>query len=342
MVDVNDLFYHWCEQGNTEGVSSLLSHYWELINLNHSPREKEGQTSLSIATANNHVTIVQLLLSLDEEFRNQERQNRMKLQKTGEITPAPAASSSLASLLTTDQTAIFNCEMSNKKNREALNVNCQAFDGSTPLCVAAERGHHEIVKLLLKHAKIKANMPARYGTTALFNACFENHVIVVQQLLEFPGINLNNSEGEAFSSSPLFISVKLNRVKIVEMLLRHPSGVINVNEFDRQSGMTPLMAACQDGHLEIVRMLLGHPKIDPNKAEKKLGKTPLILACENGHRSVVQLLLKVKKLKVNQEDRLGCTALYHAAQSDYPEVLKVLKTKKEKENLNFEFTLLID
>ncbi len=52
--------------------------------------------------------------------------------------------------------------------------------------------------------------------------------------------------------------------------------------------MTPLFAAWEGGHLEVVRLLLrARPELD---AARGSGETPLFAACPRGHAKVVRLL----------------------------------------------------
>ena len=57
-----------------------------------------------------------------------------------------------------------------------------------------------------------------------------------------------------------------------------------------KNGATPLFIACENGHLDIVRVLLESNAIQINQP-KKNGATPLFIACENGHLDVVKSLI---------------------------------------------------
>ena len=56
---------------------------------------------------------------------------------------------------------------------------------------------------------------------------------------------------------------------------------------------------CQEGHAEVVRLLLAHPGTDVNLATSDAGFTPLMAA--SLHPDVVQLLLAHPDIDVNQE-----------------------------------------
>ena len=80
--------------------------------------------------------------------------------------------------------------------------------------------------------------------------------------------------------------------------------------------MTPLIMATLEGeghgqgHLDVVRALLGHPQIDPNKGMKSDSATALYYASEAGHPDYVRLLIGHHKTDVNKGKTDGRTPLY--------------------------------
>jgi len=66
------------------------------------------------------------------------------------------------------------------------------------------------------------------------------------------------------------------------------------------------MVATQKGRLEVVKLLLGVPGIEVNRANKD-GETPLDIASEEGHAEVVKLLLGAPCIDVNPADKSGTT-----------------------------------
>ena len=59
-------------------------------------------------------------------------------------------------------------------------------------------------------------------------------------------------------------------------------------------GLTPLHAACAEGHLEMVKLVLEHStlrKIDVNPKDR-FGNTPLHYACFFGHKKIVELMTR--------------------------------------------------
>jgi hypothetical protein len=88
-------------------------------------------------------------------------------------------------------------------------------------------------------------------------------------------------------------------------------------------GTTPLSAACWDGHVDVVRLLLKRKEIQINQATKD-GQTPLYQTCRQGHVDVVRLLLARKEIQINQATKKGKTPLYTTCQKGHVDVVRLL------------------
>ena len=81
-------------------------------------------------------------------------------------------------------------------------------------------------------------------------------------------------------------------LKEVQAILESLPIEINVNAKD-DNGLTPLMCASRNGHLDIVKYLIGE-KIGANpNIKNNEGKTALDLAEGNGHKEVTEFLRKI-------------------------------------------------
>ena len=96
-----------------------------------------------------------------------------------------------------------------------------------------------------------------------------------------------------------------------------------VNAKDK-NGDTALIWASENGHTDVVELLLKVPNIEVN-ATDRFGWTALIKASKNGHKEIVEALLNMSGIKVNIKDKKRKTALVWANKSGHKEVVKLLK-----------------
>ena len=88
-----------------------------------------------------------------------------------------------------------------------------------------------------------------------------------------------------------------------------------LNFVDKETGYTPLMAACLNGNATSVSTLIDRGA-DLNYQEPKRGRTGLILACKNGKAEVVEVLLH-RGAAVSITDRNGVTALMWSSKNGH-------------------------
>jgi len=101
---------------------------------------------------------------------------------------------------------------------------------------------------------------------------------------------------------------------------RGPSIKNLVASHDR-NGLTPLMNACQDGQLSLVKTLL-QVGAHVNAVAVWNKKTALMTACASGHPSIAQLLSNCGA-DWSAVDRNGCSALHHAVTSGNIKVVEI-------------------
>ncbi|XP_063412377.1 ankyrin-1-like [Mytilus trossulus] len=90
------------------------------------------------------------------------------------------------------------------------------------------------------------------------------------------------------------------------------------------SGISPLLAASQNGHTEIVKLLL-KKNVNVDLCHQN-GISPLYEACYVGHTDIVKLLLEHNP-KVDLCDDVGCSSLVLASQAGYTEIVRLLLEK---------------
>jgi len=119
----------------------------------------------------------------------------------------------------------------------------------TALHLAAKNGHLEIVKLLIENGA-DVNVIGLYVNTAIYSALERGHLEIVKLLID-NGANVNALNTKVGNPHPhetvLNLAVRQKNPEIVSLLL-NSADVINKN--------TSLHLAAENGHLEIIRLLI--------------------------------------------------------------------------------------
>ncbi|KAL7953809.1 ankyrin repeat-containing domain protein [Trichoderma compactum] len=170
--------------------------------------------------------------------------------------------------------------------------------GSTPLQIAAAKGHVPILEMLLKN-KVNINSRNSRGDTALCCAAENGHLSTVSVLLE-NGAHIDCEMTDGHTALSIARSVSTNRPEMVKLLLEWGAA---------------LHIACQTGDLLSIRMLLD-PKwsLDVNRQDKN-GNAALHWAAMTGDLLAVRLLFMKPGVDPNLLNRWGLSpfhlALFH-------------------------------
>ncbi|KAK2186122.1 hypothetical protein NP493_214g02024 [Ridgeia piscesae] len=175
-------------------------------------------------------------------------------------------------------------------------VNLQNSEGETALHYAAEvskkQAHHE----------------------------FED-TDIIKTILDYGGYT--NVKTKLTQETPMHYCARAGNADVLLEMVKHiePNKVQNVINQQAKNGWSSLLVACEQGHLEILRILLkNHARVD---VFDEHGNAALHLAAENGHEKVADLLLKHKAF-VNAKSKLGVTPLHMAAQNGFNNFVKLL------------------
>ena len=151
--------------------------------------------------------------------------------------------------------------------------------GVTPLGVAAERGHIEIMQLLLA-AKSSVNSKTNDGLTALHICC------------------------------------QFGMVETATILINARAEINTVSGGHVPCGTTPLVAATIRNSLPVMRVLLD-AHADVNLSNEGAGGNPLHLACQLGHSAALKALLATGTADVTRRNRLGDMPIETALSQGY-------------------------
>ena len=158
---------------------------------------------------------------------------------------------------------------------------------------------------------------------ALKNACFVGFPAAVTLALEtIEDVDVNQADNNGTTS--LITACQDGHFDIVQLLLQHKDILVNQA---RNDGVTSLMSACQNGHFDIVQLLLQNKDILVNQA-KNDGFTSLISACDKGHFDIAQLLLSNPDIDI-EKDVQGWTPLMFAKDGGHTQIIKLLEQHKK-------------
>ncbi|XP_063705558.1 ankyrin repeat, SAM and basic leucine zipper domain-containing protein 1 [Culicoides brevitarsis] len=148
-------------------------------------------------------------------------------------------------------------------------------------------GDLQKLKSVLESVPINLDDTFRSGYTLLMYACVEAHPEIVRFLIE-KGATVN-MEVESFT--PLMMACRAEKdsarvFDIVQQLMAN-GAVVNQSSV---YGETPLIFACQNGHTEVVRLIIKEASLDA--CNNQLGNTAIFFAVEKNHLEIVKLLLE--------------------------------------------------
>ena len=149
----------------------------------------------------------------------------------------------------------------------------------THITQAYQADHSDCLNILLKCTEGRSGFPC--PDISITESCKHKELINLTKFLATKGKkNVNENNGE-----PLRMASQSGNLSAVEYLKQ--SCHTNVNKPDTQ-GVTALLLACKEGHLDIVDMLLRYGAKFNICAEE----TPLTTVCKMGHQEVLNRILQ--------------------------------------------------
>ncbi|KAG6402160.1 hypothetical protein SASPL_139035 [Salvia splendens] len=191
--------------------------------------------------------------------------------------------------------------------------------GETALFTAAEKGHLDVVKELIKYAnKETLAKKNRSLFDPLHIAASQGHHAIVQVLLDHDP-SLSKTIGPS-NATPLITAATRGHSAVVDELLSKDCSLL---EIARSNGKNALHLAARQGHADIVKALLDK---DPQLARRtdKKGQTALHMAVKGVNSEVVKHLLDADAAIVMLPDKFGNTALHIATRKKRAKIVSLL------------------
>uniref|UniRef100_A0A3P8Z511 Ion transport domain-containing protein n=1 Tax=Esox lucius TaxID=8010 RepID=A0A3P8Z511_ESOLU len=202
-------------------------------------------------------------------------------------------------------------------SRLQVAVNKHSKNGWSPLLVAAERGHPEVVSILLQN-QARVDVFDEEGKGALHLAAEQGHEDVADILLSHKAfVNAKTKLG----LTPLHLGAQKGSAGLVKLLVERHLASIDSLSLRRQ---TPLHLAAVSGQLDVCSSLL---TLGADVTATDIhGQTPLHLAAENDHSEVVKLFLKHRPSLATLSNAEGATCTHIAAAKGSLAVVRELLT----------------
>lgn len=164
-------------------------------------------------------------------------------------------------------------------------------------------------KLVEKHRRLDIEFVEWKGTfSLLYWACLHGHLMIVEKLFQNQRdltIGRINEQYGVFKETALYVSCQEGHTEIVDILLKN--GALSSSGRGYYDTKTPLYIASCRGHKEIVELLLKH-QANVNVGYHDIGYTPLMIASSLGRIEIVKSLLNYGAT-VSLKDKYGKTAL---------------------------------
>ncbi|RSL82872.1 hypothetical protein CEP51_004869, partial [Fusarium floridanum] len=304
--------WHAAKRGHA-AIVALLIKYGVDVNV-ASTDYVERHTPLSLAAVNGQVEVISLLLA------QQDIQPRPRITSLASY-DSPCTPLGLA--VHGEHPGAVEVLLSNPEIAVAARENT---DGEMLLHMAVERGHEEIVRLLVSHG-MNVNDQSGWGRNTplhlAVNRLYGSHDCIIRLLLS--QANLKPDLVNQYGDTPAAMAVSLGRLEVLRMLLAKGVDMEVRNNY----GLTLLGLAANEGYLPMVELLLAMDGVDADSRNDE-GRTPLTVAtnlvrditsnyrseCVHDHFGVVKYLLNSGQADINSRDDLGRTPLMHSARGD--------------------------
>ena len=234
-----------------------------------------------------------------------------------------------------------------KKLIPHIDVNVASAYGRTALHQACQAGCLPLVRLLVESG---ATITSTDSVTCLLLATINNYIEIMRYLLSDCGVDVNEATTDDGDTALHMACQKSDRTA-VELLLDHDAdvhakrknGIMPIHlaaasgntyaveqslakgvDVDVVGNVTPLFMACQEGHIDIVELLIkNNANVNYQDQDPKKMCSPLHMAALNEHVDCVRALL-VAGANVNALSKKKYTAVYLAAVKDNVECVRVL------------------
>jgi ankyrin repeat protein len=217
---------------------------------------------------------------------------------------------------------LTHCLLKTQDGRDLINVS--AADGMKPILLAANSKHAEVIYLLIKNGVDVKAVDIEHHT-ALHLACKNGCISSVFYLIEFGGLDVN--ELDCYRQTPIFYAFANNDYNLVQYLISCGAQIDlrdSQNYFPIHIGIISSKTD-EDYNLNLIDLYKEKHEnlLDDQNNESEM--TPLILACMQGRLDIVKHLILNYKINIMSKCSNGHTLLHYACLTKNTKSLEIIK-----------------
>ncbi|XP_071084412.1 ankyrin repeat domain-containing protein 50-like isoform X2 [Haliotis cracherodii] len=198
-----------------------------------------------------------------------------------------------------------------------VDINSRGRYGRTPVMKAAEKGHKDVLDLLIRNG-CEVTITDDNGNNILHVACIGGHVEMVKVVLSHGLVDIN-SRGQ-YGRTPVIMAAGCLHQDLVELLVTEVADVKTVDD----DGNNILHVACIGGHIGVVKYVLSLNVVDIN-SKGQCKRTPVRMVDFRTHRNVFDLLVS-NRADLSQVDDKGENILHVACLEGHLDLVKDIVT----------------
>ncbi|KAJ5428038.1 hypothetical protein N7445_009492 [Penicillium cf. griseofulvum] len=218
-------------------------------------------------------------------------------------------------------------------NDDRTDVNLQDKTGDTALMIAINH-QPKMMTLLLCNERVDPRVPNRQGWTPLSRAAREADGDVGLLLAKHLRLILEGDDATAHCHHVFFYAAIMGHVDIVRYLVQYFGEKLDPNADGQRYGRGAFSIAASAERADVVRFLLGWEVTDPNLQTYWKRQTPLFVAAENGHEEIVDLLVGCERVGLEIADMHGTTPLGVATEKNHEGIVRRLLTGSRRADPN--------
>ncbi|KAG9271039.1 ankyrin repeat domain-containing protein 50-like [Astyanax mexicanus] len=197
-------------------------------------------------------------------------------------------------------------------------IDHRSYDGHSALSAASLQGHTEVVELLLRRGA-DTDVRDAEGRPLLYLLILEGRLDSATLLIEKGGVPLESRDAEGRTA--LHVAAWQGDLDGIGLLLGHGA---DPNALD-QEGRPPLHSVAWRGLTSAGRLFLRARDINVDQACKKQGATALSIAAQEGHAEIVAMLLE-KGADPDHVDHYGRTPVKVAGKRGLFNIIRLLES----------------